>query len=114
MDRDFDVLVNRTEGAAVIELVGDVDLYNAPQLQEAIRELLASGQHRILVDLSRVEYIDSSGLGTLVGGLRRAREQDGDLSIMDASPRVRKVLSVTGLHRVFDLPDCDDAADGTP
>lgn len=114
MDRDFDVLVNRTDRAAVIELVGDVDLYNAPQLQEAIRELLASGQHRILVDLSRVEYIDSSGLGTLVGGLRRAREQDGDLSIMDASPRVRKVLTVTGLHKVFDFPECYDATDNAP
>ena len=113
MDRDFDVLVSRTDSAAVIELVGDVDLYNAPQLQEAIRELLASGQHRILVDLSRVEHIDSSGLGTLVGGLRRTREQDGDLTITDASPRVRKALSVTGLHRVFDFPE-GDAADGAP
>ena len=114
MDSDFDVLVSRTDSAAVIELVGDVDLYNAPQLQEAIRELLASGQHRILVDLSRVEYIDSSGLGTLVGGLRRAREQDGDLTIRDASPRVRKVLTVTGLHKIFDFPKCDDDADRTP
>ena len=110
MEKELDIAVNLTDSAAVIELVGDVDSFSAHQLQEAISDLLASGQHRILVNLSRVEYIDSSGLGTLVGGLHKAREHHGELSITEASPRVRKVLAVTGLHRVFAFPVSDVAS----
>jgi len=110
MENDLDILVSRTDNGAVLELAGDIDSFSARQLQEAIRDLLASGEKRILVSLSRVAYIDSYGLGALVGGLRRARERHGDLSITDASAQVCRVLGVTGLNRIFDFPISDEEA----
>lgn len=116
MENDLDILVSRTDSGTVLELAGDIDSFNARQLQEAIRDLLASGEKKILVSMSHVDYIDSYGLGTLVGGLRRAREHHGDLSITDASAQVSRVLSVTGLHRVFDFSIIDEekATDDIP
>lgn len=116
MENDFDITVSRTDSGTILQLMGDIDSFSAKQLQDAIRDLLASGEKRILVSMSKVDYIDSYGLGTLVGGLRRAREHHGDLSITDASEQVVRVLSVTGLHRIFDfsISDEEGAAGDTP
>lgn len=109
MEKILDIQVRRTDDAAVLDLSGEIDALSSPDLKQVISELLTSGEPRILVNLSQVEYIDSFGLGTLVGGLRRARDANGDLSIVGASPRVRKVLNVTGLAEIFDMPSDDSA-----
>ncbi len=105
MEKILRVSVRQNDGAAVLDLSGEVDSFSATDLHQTIVELLESGHSRILVDLSNVAYIDSFGLGTLVGGLRRARENDGDLAIVGASPRVRKVLRVTGLSEILGPPE---------
>lgn len=89
------------EKLAVIKVRGDVDIYTAPQLRETIHKVVDSGKSEVIVDLEGVDFIDSTGLGVLIGGLRRAREKGGELVIASPSDRVRRILEITDLRRIF-------------
>jgi anti-sigma B factor antagonist len=105
----------RGDGRAVLRVAGEVDVYTAPQLREQIRDLAAKGTVHLIADLSQVGFIDSSGLGALIGGLRRVREDDGSLVLVTSAPRTRRLLQVTGLTKVFAIYDTvDDAISGGP
>jgi anti-sigma B factor antagonist len=80
---------------------GKFNLVAAPLLKARIDELVAGGQARLVVDLHAVDFIDSSGLGALVGGLKSARQQGGDLRIAAAGDQVRAVLKLTNLDRIL-------------
>jgi len=94
-----------TAGAdcAVLRIGGEVDVYSAPQLRERIIELLADGIRHVIADLREVDFLDSTGLGALVGGLKRLREQDGSLILVTGPGRIERLLRLTGLDRVFPL-----------
>jgi anti-sigma B factor antagonist len=81
----------------VLTVRGEVDLASAPKLAAAMTELMDRGYTRVAIDLGSVEFIDSSGLGVLVGSLRRLREDGGDLVLRAASPAVTRILELTGL-----------------
>jgi anti-sigma B factor antagonist len=96
------VLGSRSEnGWAVLEVQGEVDLYASSQLRDAILRLTEEGENRIVIDLNNVSFIDSSGLGVLVAGLKRARERGGELALVFGEGSVQKVLGITGLDKVF-------------
>lgn len=97
---------------SVVAATGEVDLYTAPQLREAIVGLVDGGRHRIVVDLSGVEFLDSTGLGVLVVGLKRCREHDGDLALVAPQDPVHKVLTITRLDKVFSIHDTVERATG--
>ena len=99
---------SRTEqnGTSLLSLTGEVDVANAPDVKQAAVALSATGNTRFVVDLSGVTYMDSSGLGTLVGILKRLKESGGKMAIAGASPQVRRLFDITGLNQVFAL--CDD------
>lgn len=84
---------------------GEVDIYTAPKLREKLVELIDAGNDRVVVDLEGVGFMDSTGLGSLVAGLKRMRERDGELSIVCTREPVLKVLGITGLDRVFSVHD---------
>lgn len=86
---------------AIIAPVGRLTLTTAAQLREAVDDLVANGRARLVVDLGRLEFVDSSGLGALVAGLRSARAAGGDLRLANASPQVATVLRLTNLDRVL-------------
>jgi anti-sigma B factor antagonist len=88
---------------SVVAARGEVDLYTAPSLKEELVSLVDRGRTRIAVDLSGVEFLDSTGLGVLIGGLKRCREGDGVLVLIGPRAPVQKVLSVTGLDTVFPI-----------
>ena len=67
---------------AVLQVTGEVDVYTAPMLRERIRELAAKGAVHLIADLSQVDFLDSTGLGALVGGLKRLREDGGSLALV--------------------------------
>lgn len=90
-------------GLPIIELKGEVDVYTAPQLKQRMISLLEHGSRHMVVDLSNVEYLDSTALGVLIGGLKRMREQDGNLALVCPSPRIHRVFEITGLDRIFDM-----------
>jgi anti-sigma B factor antagonist len=96
----------------VLEVSGEVDIYTAPKLREKLVELIDAGNDRIVVDLEGVGFMDSTGLGSLVAGLKRIRERDGELAIVCTREPVLKVLGITGLDRVFPVHDSVEKALG--
>jgi anti-sigma B factor antagonist len=97
----------------IVEARGEVDLYTAPRLKEELSELVARGRNRLVVNLEGIEFLDSTGLGVLIGALRRCRESDGALVLAAPTDAVRKVLRITGLDQVFPINDTVDQALGT-
>ena len=99
-------LNHRTEGDyTVLEVGGEVDVYTAPKLRERLVELVGDGHHRIVVDMSKVEFLDSTGLGVLVGGLKRVRQHEGRLALVCNQERILKIFRITGLTKVFPIYD---------
>ncbi len=94
----------------VLAVTGEVDVYTAPRLREKLVELVSQEKLHVIVDLEGVDFLDSTGLGVLVGGLKRLRSHDGDLGLVCSQPRVLKVFEITGLTKVFDIYDSLDAA----
>ncbi len=102
--------VSDRDGWAVLAVSGEVDVATVPRLREELHRLVADGKHRIIVDLDKVDFLDSTGLGVLVGGLKRVRAHDGELVLVCTQSRVTKVFEVTGLTKVFAIHDSVDAA----
>jgi anti-sigma B factor antagonist len=98
---DLDVETGTIEGAAVLTLRGEIDVYTAPRLRQAIIDLVDGGASRIVVDMEKVDFLDSTGLGVLVGGLKRVRMQEGSLSIVTSQDKILKIFDITGLNKVF-------------
>ena len=95
-------LSTRTEGDRTVVVVGgEIDVYTAPKLRERIIELVDEGQYHLVVDLEKVEFLDSTGLGVLVGGLKRVRGHDGSLQLVCTQERLLKIFRITGLSKVF-------------
>jgi anti-sigma B factor antagonist len=94
----------------VIELGGEVDLYTAPEFKERLVELIESGKKRIVVDLSKATFIDSTTLGVLVGGVKRLRPSGGSLALVCTDQNITKIFEITGLDRVFPIHDSRDEA----
>jgi anti-sigma B factor antagonist len=94
----------------VLEVGGEVDVYTAPRLRERLIELVDAGAKHVIVDLSRVEFLDSTGLGVLVGALKRLRAVDGSLGLVCAQERLLKIFRITALDRVFSLYESVEAA----
>ncbi|MGI8491922.1 MAG: STAS domain-containing protein [Acidimicrobiales bacterium] len=94
----------------VLAVKGEVDVYTAPRLREKLVELATQGHHQIIADLEGVDFLDSTGLGVLVGGLKRLRSNEGDLGLVCTQSRILKVFAITGLNKVFSIYDSVDAA----
>lgn len=91
-------------------MTGEVDLYTAPQLRERVAWAIEDGASRIVVDLADVSFMDSSGLGVLIGALRRLRERGGELAVVCGEGPVRRLLAITGLDRLFPVHGSVEAA----
>ncbi len=89
--------------AWVVSASGDVDVHSAPVLEAAVAPLSRRAGVALVVDLSGVEFIDSTGLGVIVTTLKHVREADGTLSVVVSTPRVLKVFALTGLDVVIPL-----------
>lgn len=109
---EANLLVQSEERAdwTVVTVRGEVDLYTAPRLKEQLRELIEGGRRRLAVDLEGVEFLDSTGLGVLIGALKRCREAEGALALVAPRDPVLKVLGITGLDRVFPIHDSVERA----
>ena len=110
---DIGLEVSDRDGWAVLTVTGEVDVATAPRLREQLIGLVSSERYRIVVDLEAVDFIDSTGLGVLIGALKRVRSHDGDLALICSEPRVLRVFEITGLDRVFAIhPSLDLAVAG--
>jgi anti-sigma B factor antagonist len=93
----------------VVHVAGEIDVYTAPVLRERLDEQIAGRRH-LVVDLQGVTFMDSTGLGVLVGRLKLVRVQDGTLKLVCTSERILKVFAITGLDKVFQIFDSTDDA----
>jgi anti-sigma B factor antagonist len=102
---------SRQEGSwTVVDVQGEVDMFTAPKLRERLVETVDQGHYQIVVNLQGVSFMDSTGLGTLVGGLKRVKEHEGTLSLVCSSRPVLRVLSITGLNNVFPIHETVEQA----
>ncbi len=98
------------DGNEIVDVEGEIDVYTAPRLRELLIELVNKGHFRLIVNMERVEFLDSTGLGVLVGGLKRVRAHDGSLDLVCTQERILKIFRITGLTKVFGIHDTVEEA----
>lgn len=97
----FDFTVDACEGGSEVHLVGELDLFTAPLLREGLLRLLDDGAGDVTLDMSRLDFIDSTGLSVLVGAYKRAQENGRSIVLRAPRPSARKVLEISGLDTVI-------------
>lgn len=107
---DLTLATREVGTSTVIAVGGEIDVYTAPKLRDKITEVVASGVYDIVIDLEAVEFLDSTGLGVLVGGLKKVRANDGSMQLVCTQDRLLKIFRITGLAKVFNIHDSADAA----
>ena len=92
-----------TDGIEVIDVQGEIDIYTAPRLRELLIDLISTGSYQLVVNLGKVGFPGSAGLGVLVGSLKRVRAHDGMLDLVCTQPRILNTLKITGLTEAFGI-----------
>ena len=112
---NFDINTERLDdNSYVIALAGEVDLYTAPEFKQQLLEVIGQGAKDVIVDFSDTTFIDSTTLGVLVGGVKRLRTNEGQLSLVCSDRNITKIFEITGLDRVFTIYGSrDEAVAGT-
>ena len=105
--------VTRIRGYTVVSPQGEIDFATGPQLKDALTELLVAGEVNLVVDLLGVDFIESTGLGALIGGRRRAHALKGSLALVCTEDQMLKIFRITGLDKVFAIHDSIEAATAT-
>lgn len=98
---DLTLATREIDGATIVSVSGEIDVYTAPKLRDQITELVSEGRHHLIVDMGGVEFLDSTGLGVLVGGLKKVRANGGSLRLICHQDRLLKIFRITGLAKVF-------------
>jgi anti-sigma B factor antagonist len=111
---DLSIHVRVVDEMQVFELVGSLDIATSPTVRAALTSASERGDHRLIVDLTQVDFLDSTGLGALIGGQRRAKEFHGEVRLVAKEGQILRLLRITGLLKVFAVyATLDDAlADG--
>ncbi len=104
------LLAKMVEGVEVVALSGRLDAANAIEVRDQIRGLIQAGEGRVLIDLSGIKFLDSSGISVLVGAMKEANSKGGRIALLRVPPTVRSLLELTRLHRVFDTFEDEDHA----
>jgi anti-sigma B factor antagonist len=97
-------------GAHVVAVAGEVDIFTAPDLKRTIASAIEDGAHRLVVDLTNTRFLDSTALGVLIGAVKRLRPLDGKLAIVNTEPSTAKTFQITGLDRIFTIVATRDEA----
>ena len=98
------------DGIEIVDVEGEIDVYTAPRLRELLIDLVNNGHYQLVVNMEKVEFLDSTGLGVLVGGLKRVRAHDGSLDLVCTQERILKIFRITGLTKVFGIHGTVDEA----
>ena len=98
---DLSLETRQEDGNTIIEVGGEIDVYTAPKLRDKITELVGNGNYHLVIDMEKVDFLDSTGLGVLVGGLKKVRAHDGSMRLICNQERLLKIFRITGLAKVF-------------
>jgi anti-sigma B factor antagonist len=103
---NFSVRVRQAEGVALVDLSGRLTSFESKAFREMIRGLLNHGQKNIVLNLTGLEYLDSSGIGELVRNYMSVVKKGGAMKVVGLAPKVEEVLKITQLYQVFpEFPD---------
>jgi anti-sigma B factor antagonist len=105
--------VSKVDSHAVVDVKGEIDVYTAPKLREKLIELVSEGSYDVVVNLEGVDFLDSTGLGVLVGALKRVKAHDGSLSLVCTQDKILKIFKITGLTKVFPIHGSVEEATGS-
>lgn len=97
-------VINEEENQITVVVEGEVDVYTAPQLREKLLPL-CDGKNRIIIDLTHVDYIDSTGLGVLIGAYKAQRATTGKFVISGMNARLSRLFKITGLNEIIEIED---------
>ena len=112
---NFDIKTEQLgDNSYVIALAGEVDLYTAPEFKQQLLDVIAKGAKEVVVDFSDTTFIDSTTLGVLVGGVKRLRTNEGQLSLVCSDRNITKIFEITGLDRVFTIYESREEAVSSP
>ena len=111
---DLSLSARNIDDRMVLEVGGEIDVFTAPALRSKIISLVEEGTKALIVDLNHVEFLDSTGLGVLVGALKRLRGVGGEFALVCDQERVLKIFRITGLDRVFTLYNSIESATAGP
>jgi anti-sigma B factor antagonist len=107
---DLTAQVKELNGVPIVMLSGEMDVHTSARLRDAVLALLDKGADKIVINLNNVEYVDSTGLGTMVGILKRMTEQNCKLCLVSSNPLINKVFDITGLTKIFTIKATDREA----
>ena len=107
---DLELETSERDGVAILSLRGEIDVYTAPRMRQAIVDLVDAGSLNIVVDMASVDFLDSTGLGVLVGALKRLRSAGGSFALVCDKEPLLKIFRITALDQVFPLHPTVDAA----
>ncbi len=110
MDQSFGIVEQRRQGTSVVAVSGEVDVATAPALREALERVVDEDHGPVVVDLIDVTFIDSTGLGVLIGARKRCADAGRDLRVVVGEPRILKVFEITGLTELFSIHGSLDLA----
>lgn len=100
---ELKVVVSGGEGQYEVRLAGELDMSTAPQLREELLRLASEGAAQVTLDMTDLAFVDSTGLSVLITGLKRFRQDGGDMALRSPSPGTLRVLEITGLTEVFSI-----------
>ena len=109
---DLTLTTRDAGGKTIVAVGGEIDVYTAPKLRDKITELVGDGVFNIVIDMESVDFLDSTGLGVLVGGLKKVRAHDGSMELICSQDRLLKIFRITGLAKVFTIHESESAALG--
>ena len=102
--------VTQRHGYTILSPQGEIDFATGPQLKDAINERESAGDVNLVMDLQAVDFIESTGLGALIGGRRRAHALKGSLRLVCTEEQLLKIFRITGLDKVFAIYDSVEQA----
>ena len=107
---NLDLETSTRDDKSIVTLRGEIDVYTAPRLRQALIDLVEGGATDIVVDMEKVDFLDSTGLGVMVEGLKRIKGRDGNLSVVTTQDKILKIFDITGLNKAFAMYGSVDEA----
>jgi anti-sigma B factor antagonist len=106
----MDINTRNKGDIVILDIAGEIDLYNAPEIKDIINKLIDEKKFNVIINLEQVSYIDSSGIGALISSLSNLKKYQGGLKIINVFASVRKVFELTKLTSFFEIYDLEDDA----
>lgn len=104
------ISIEQKEGIAICRVDGEVDVNTAPQVKKSFERLIKEKRDKIVINMEKVDYIDSSGLATLVELLKNFRKYGARLKLVSLTPKVRSLFEITKLEKLFDISEKEEEA----